>query len=194
MSTKFQKYLAAENGGGADLVANRASASGWETFKLWRVSDTSFNFRVFNKQFLGLENQGSGNKIAAVSNLPSNPKTFQIVRNSNDPNKIRIKASNVMFLQDENDPSVFRLNDKVANQLQGEYQLTNGYSPARAPQVMHNNWDTYITEDDFIFMSENGLTAVRIPIGWWIAQDPSPPKPFVGGSLAALDNAFTWTQ
>ncbi|XP_029145748.1 uncharacterized protein [Arachis hypogaea] len=156
MSTKFQKYLAAENGGGADLVANRASASGWETFKLWRVSDTSFNFRVFNKQFLGLENQGSGNKIAAVSNLPSNPKTFQIVRNSNDPNKIRIKASNVMFLQ--------------------------------------NNWDTYITEDDFIFMSENGLTAVRIPIGWWIAQDPSPPKPFVGGSLAALDNAFTWTQ
>ncbi|KAL1357871.1 hypothetical protein HN51_009723 [Arachis hypogaea] len=210
MSTKFQKYLAAENGGGADLVANRASASGWETFKLWRVSDTSFNFRVFNKQFLGLENQGSGNKIVAVSNSPSNPETFQIVRNSNDPNKIRIKASNGLFLQvqsetsvtadyagtnwDENDPSVFRLNDKVANQLQGEYQLTNGYGPARAPQVMHNHWDTYITEDDFRFMSENGLTAVRIPVGWWIAQDPNPPKPFVGGSLAALDNAFTWAQ
>ncbi|XLT46016.1 hypothetical protein HN873_038620 [Arachis hypogaea] len=58
-ATKFQKYLAAENGGGADLVANctSASASGWETFKLWWVSDTSFNFRVFNKQFLRMEKQ-----------------------------------------------------------------------------------------------------------------------------------------
>ncbi|MED6204061.1 hypothetical protein PIB30_005459 [Stylosanthes scabra] len=34
MSTKFQKYLTAENGGGADLVANSDSASGWETFKI----------------------------------------------------------------------------------------------------------------------------------------------------------------
>lgn len=59
---------------------------------------------------------------------------------------------------------------------------------------MQNHWNTYITEDDFRFMSENGLTAVRIPVGWWIAHDPTPPKPFVGGSLAALDNAFTWAQ
>ena len=43
-------------------------------------------------------------------------------------------------------------------------------------------------------MSSNGLTAVRIPVGWWIALDPTPPKPFVGGSLKALDNAFTWAQ
>ncbi|KAL5078400.1 hypothetical protein RYX36_017384 [Vicia faba] len=43
-------------------------------------------------------------------------------------------------------------------------------------------------------MSQNGLSAVRIPVGWWIAQDTNPPKPFVGGSLAALDNAFTWAQ
>jgi aryl-phospho-beta-D-glucosidase BglC (GH1 family) len=43
-------------------------------------------------------------------------------------------------------------------------------------------------------MSENSLNAVRIPVGWWIASDPTPPKPFVGGSLKALDNAFTWAQ
>lgn len=45
-----------------------------------------------------------------------------------------------------------------------------------------------------MFMSQNGLNAVRIPVGWWIAQDLNPPKPFVGGSLVALDNAFTWEQ
>ncbi|XP_021760641.1 probable glucan 1,3-beta-glucosidase A [Chenopodium quinoa] len=34
----------------------------------------------------------------------------------------------------------------------------------------------------------------RIPVGWWIPSDPTPPKPFVGGSLQTLDNAFTWAQ
>lgn len=207
MSTKFQKYLAADNGGGAGIVANRDSASGWETFPLWRVNDTYFNFRVFNKQFMGINNQGD-KKIVAVSNSPSNQETFQIIRNSGDPLKIRIKASNGLFWQvrsetlvtadyqgtswEESDPSVFRM--KIVRTLQGEYQLTNGYGPDRAPQVLRAHWSSYITEEDFIFMSQNGLNAVRIPVGWWIAQDPNPPKPFVGGSLAALDNAFTWAQ
>ncbi|RDX58273.1 exgA, partial [Mucuna pruriens] len=209
-STKLNKYLTSEDGGGAAVVANRDSASGWETFKLWRVSDSSFNLRVFDKKFVGLENQGSGNKIVAVSDSPSTPETFEIIRNSDDRYKIRIKASNGLFLQvqsetsvtadydgqnwEESDPSVFRMNIVPGTTLQGEYQLTNGYGPDRAPQVMRDHWSTYITEDDFRFMSENGLNAVRIPVGWWIAQDPNPPKPFVGGSLAALDNAFIWAQ
>lgn len=33
-STKFQKYLCAEDGGGTAIVANRGSPSGWETFKV----------------------------------------------------------------------------------------------------------------------------------------------------------------
>ncbi|KAG9143755.1 hypothetical protein Leryth_011418 [Lithospermum erythrorhizon] len=45
-------------------------------------------------------------------------------------------------------------------------------------------------EDDFKFISTNGLNAVRIPVGWWIASDPSPPEPYVSGSLETLDNAF----
>jgi hypothetical protein len=34
MSTNLQKYLSAENGGGATVVSNRSSASGWETFRV----------------------------------------------------------------------------------------------------------------------------------------------------------------
>lgn len=49
-------------------------------------------------------------------------------------------------------------------------------------------------EDDFKFFASSGLTAVRIPVGWWIASDPSPPAPYVGGSLQALDNAFRWAE
>ncbi|MCI30537.1 glucan 13-beta-glucosidase, partial [Trifolium medium] len=33
MSTKFHTFLTAEDGGGAAIVANRTSPSGWETFK-----------------------------------------------------------------------------------------------------------------------------------------------------------------
>ena len=35
---------------------------------------------------------------------------------------------------------------------------------------------------------------MRIPVGWWIAFDPNPPAPFIGGTLEALDNAFSWAQ
>jgi len=56
------------------------------------------------------------------------------------------------------------------------------------------HWSTFIVEDDFKFIASNGLNAVRIPVGWWIASDPTPPWPYVGGSLHALDNAFSWAQ
>jgi aryl-phospho-beta-D-glucosidase BglC (GH1 family) len=59
---------------------------------------------------------------------------------------------------------------------------------------LQNHWRTYIVEEDFRFISESGLTAVRIPVGWWIASDPSPPAPYVGGSLKTLDNAFKWAE
>lgn len=60
--------------------------------------------------------------------------------------------------------------------------------------MFQEHWGTFIVEDDFKFIAENGFNAVRIPVGWWIASDPTPPKPYVGGSLEALDKAFTWAQ
>lgn len=95
---------------------------------------------------------------------------------------------------EDSNPSVFSMTVLSDKTLRGEYQITNGYGPDRAPQVMQDHWNTYITDDDFRFLSSNGINAVRIPVGWWIAKDPSPPKPYVGGSLKALDNAFTWAE
>ncbi|XP_056163633.1 probable glucan 1,3-beta-glucosidase A isoform X1 [Syzygium oleosum] len=206
-STKLRKFLSAENGGGATIVANRDQASTWETFRVWRISDKKFNLRVFNEQFVGL--QGQGTTVVAVSGNPSTSETFDIIRNPNNPNQVRFQASNGMFLQvksltevtadysggsswDDTDPSVFEMN--VVGGLQGEYQITNGYGPSTAPKLLRDHWNNYITEQDFEFMVANGLTAVRIPVGWWIAYDPAPPMPFVGGSLNALDNAFTWAE
>ncbi|XP_057974066.1 probable glucan 1,3-beta-glucosidase A [Malania oleifera] len=205
------KYLSAESGGGTILVVNRTNASGWETFRLWRINETSFNLRVFNKQFVGVDDVAAGNEttVVAVATTPGISEVFQIVRNSEDSSRIRIKAPNGFFLQvksdvlvtadyngdgkwGDDDPSVFVM--KIAGALQGEFQVTNGYGPEKAPQVMREHWSTFIVEDDFKFIAENGLNTVRIPVGWWIASSPTPPWPYVGGSMEALDNAFSWAQ
>lgn len=205
-SVTVGKYLCAELGGGTIIVANRTAALGWETFKIWRINSTSFNFRVFNKEFVGVD--GSGN-VVAVENKPGFSETFEIVRKSDDPSRVRIKASNGFFLEvkteelvtannggnggwGDDDPSVFIM--KTSGKLEGEFQITNGYGPIIAPQVMREHWKTFIVEEDFKFIASNGLNAVRIPVGWWIASDPTPPKPYVGGSLHALDNAFLWAK
>ncbi|KAJ3673758.1 hypothetical protein LUZ60_005750 [Juncus effusus] len=207
-SVTQKMYLSAEQGGGTILVANRTRASGWETFKLWRINEHTFNFRVFNWQFVGLSSQGS--QVVATTTNPGKSEMFEIVRNSNDPNRIRIRASNGAFLQaktavsvtadytqestswGDDDPSVFEITN--VGKLQGEFQITNGYGTEKATPILRNHWNTYIVEKDFRFIANSGLNAVRIPVGWWIAYDSYPPFPFVGGSLQALDNAFTWAE
>uniref|UniRef100_A0A0E0B9N0 Uncharacterized protein n=1 Tax=Oryza glumipatula TaxID=40148 RepID=A0A0E0B9N0_9ORYZ len=199
-------YLAAENGGGSAIVANREKASGWETFKLWRINETTFNLRVFNNQFVSIGGNGA---VIATATVPGPNETFQIIRLDSDKSRMRIRAPNGKFLQvkamgsvtadhgastnwGNDDPSVFVVNNIYG--LQGEYQICNGYSAGNATEVLREHWNTFIVEDDFKFISSNGLNAVRIPVGWWIASDPNPPAPFVGGSLQALDNAFKWAE
>ncbi|KAL3504709.1 hypothetical protein ACH5RR_034550 [Cinchona calisaya] len=207
-SVTLGKYLAAETGGGTIMVANRTIASDWETFKLWRINETTYNFRVFNKQFVGLD-KTSGMNIVAVENTTGLSETFEIIRKSDDLNRVRIRASNGFFLQvkseelitadfqgnstwGDDDPSVFLIT--LVGRYEGEFQVTNGYGPVKAPEVMKEHWNTFIVEDDFKFVSSNGLNTVRIPVGWWIASDPTPPEPFVGGSLLILDKAFSWAE
>ncbi|XP_047045012.1 probable glucan 1,3-beta-glucosidase A [Lolium rigidum] len=204
-SVPWGVYFAAELGGGTVVVANRTQASGWETFKLWRINETTFNLRVFGGQFMGVDTDGA---VVATALSPGQSEAFQLVRNP-DKTRTRIMAPNGFFLQakkdgsmtadygqstswGDDDPSVFAVT-KVG-QLQGEYQICNGYGTSKATPVLKNHWRTYIVEEDFRFISESGLTAVRIPVGWWIASDPSPPAPYVGGSLKTLDNAFKWAE
>ncbi|KAJ0732935.1 putative glucan 1,3-beta-glucosidase [Helianthus annuus] len=206
-SKTIGKFLAAELGGGTIIVANRSSASGWETFRLWRINATSFHMRVFNKQFLGLDSTGI--KLVAIATDYKTSGVFEIIRKSDDPSLVRIKAPNGSFLQAktqdlvtadskgdgqwrDDDPSVFEMT--IAQTLQGEYQVTNGYGPSKAPQIMNDHWNTFIVENDFNFIATSGLNAVRIPVGWWTASDPTPPKPYVGGSLQYLDKAFLWAK
>ncbi|KAF8719432.1 hypothetical protein HU200_024145 [Digitaria exilis] len=207
-SLAWNANLTAEQGGGAAVVAvpdSQINAS-YATFKVWRIDETTINFRVLNKQFVGV---GSNGAVLATAAAPGQAETFKIVRNAGDKNRVRIRAPNGRFLQvkrdysvtadhgestswGDDDPSVFAMT-KVGD-MHGEFQLCNGYGTAKATPVLRNHWNTFIVEEDFKFIASNGLNAVRIPVGWWIASEPNPPAPFVGGSVYALDKAFKWAE
>lgn len=49
---------------------------------------------------------------------------------------------------------------------------------------------TFITERDFRWLSQNGINAVRIPIGYWVFEDDDP---YVA-SITYLDKAVKWAK
>ncbi|KAJ4714507.1 Glucan 1,3-beta-glucosidase [Melia azedarach] len=203
-SVTLQKYVCAEFGGGADVSVNRDAASLWETFTFWRVSESEFHFRTSEGQFLTCD--GEGFSVSATVKSPSTAETFEIERKNS---RIHIKTKSGAYLQatSENQltadyPGMPGWDDNaatfemtiVANNLHGDYQLANGYGHDRAKEVLKRHRNTFITIEDFNFLYRHGINTVRIPVGWWIAFDPDPPAPFIGGSLEALDNAFSWAQ
>ncbi len=69
-----------------------------------------------------------------------------------------------------------------------------------APERLRAHWNHFITREDFAWLAESGINAVRIPIGHWILGPPYPyhrtygenPHPFVEGGIDVLDRALEW--
>lgn len=204
-SVTLQKYITAENGGGMNVTVDRDIPLSWEIFRLWRVSESIFQLRTSQGQFLTCDNAGS--LVTATAESASVTETFYLERNSD--NRVHLKLKSGTYIQaskanqltadypgkpgwDDN-PATFEMTI-VANTLHGDYQLSNGYGYSRAKEVLKKHRNTFITIEDFYFLYKHGINTVRIPVGWWIAFDPDPPAPFIAGSLEALDNAFSWAQ
>lgn len=72
----------------------------------------------------------------------------------------------------------------------------------RAESMLRQHWETFITEDDFRWLSSVGINAVRIPVGHWILDGDYPDHwsykgiryPYVKGGLNILDRAFEWAE
>ncbi|GAB4847242.1 hypothetical protein Ancab_026283 [Ancistrocladus abbreviatus] len=204
-SVTLQKYVSAENGGGGNVTVDRDIPSSWETFRLWRVSAVEFQIRSFQGQFLTCD--GDGNSVSATTESPpSINETFYIER-LNNTDRVHIKLPTGAYLQAaiesqltadypgtpgwDYNAATFEM-IIVANNLHGDFQLANGYGHTKAQKVLEQHRNGFITVQDFYFLSRHGINTVRIPVGWWIAFDPDPPAPFIGGTLEALDNAFSW--
>ncbi|KMT08600.1 hypothetical protein BVRB_6g138800 isoform A [Beta vulgaris subsp. vulgaris] len=205
-SVTLQKYVSAENGGGSNVTVSRDIPSSWETFRLWRVSQMEFQLRSTQGQFWTCDFQGSS--VSATTEAPGTNETFYIER-LNNSSRIHIKLQSGIYLQaltesqltadyqgtpgwDDN-AATFEMTI-VSNNLHGDFQLAIGYGHAKAKKILEEHRSSFITIGDFYFLSRHGINAVRIPVGWWIAYDPDPPAPFIGGSLAALDDAFSWAE
>ncbi|XP_017219420.1 probable glucan 1,3-beta-glucosidase A isoform X1 [Daucus carota subsp. sativus] len=204
-SVTSQKYVSSENGGGMNISVDRDVPSLWETFTLWRISETKFQFRTFQGQFLTYD--AEGNFVSATAQSPSATETFYLERNID--NRVHIRNNRGTYLQAssinqltadypgnpgwEDNAATFQM-IIASNTLHGDYQLANGYGPDKAKEVLKTHRDGFVTEQDFDFLYRHGINTVRIPVGWWIASDPNPPAPFIGGTLDALDNAFSWAQ
>jgi glucan 1,3-beta-glucosidase len=72
----------------------------------------------------------------------------------------------------------------------------------RAAEKLRKHWDTFITRDDFAWLANVGINAVRIPVGHWIFGPDYPYHekyaphryPFVTGGTEVLDRAFDWAE
>ncbi|CAG7856868.1 glucan 1,3-beta-glucosidase [biofilm metagenome] len=67
---------------------------------------------------------------------------------------------------------------------------------------LKHHWQTFITRDDFAWLADVGINAVRIPVGHWILGSKYPyhrtygeeKYPFVEGGIEILDQAFDWAE
>jgi len=73
---------------------------------------------------------------------------------------------------------------------------------ANAEKALKKHWDAFITREDFVWLANVGINAVRIPLGHWIFGPDYPyhasygkyPYPYVQGGIAVLDRAFDWVE
>ncbi|KAI3980213.1 hypothetical protein MKX01_033354 [Papaver californicum] len=164
-SLKSYKYVCAEEGGSFRVVTvDMENTSGWETFRLWRVSQSEYHLRAFKGKFPFCTGQGAS--VTATSGSPSSKETFTIERSSNDPatsgNMLKVDYVGTPGF-DEGNVAIFVITFDDGP-LQREYQLSNGYGQEKAKQVLTEHRNNYITREDFHYLSQHSINTVRIPV------------------------------
>lgn len=100
----------------------------------------------------------------------------------------KIKGTNLgnwLVLEKWMQPEFFEGTD-----AEDEIWLGRKLSADELAKKMKQHRDTYVTEEDFAFIAENGFHLVRIPVPFFIFGD-RPPYP---GCVEYLDRAFDWAQ
>lgn len=71
-----------------------------------------------------------------------------------------------------------------------ERSLMLGLGPTEAKKRLETHRRSFVTEKDFLWLSQHGFNAVRVPVGYWVFEDQEPfisAKPF-------LDRAMQWAE
>lgn len=72
-----------------------------------------------------------------------------------------------------------------------EWHLCNELGKDQCLSTLNSHWSTFYTRDDFVEIQQAGLTAVRIPLGYW-AVDLLDYEPYVSGQYPYLIQAVQW--
>lgn len=114
--------------------------------------------------------------LAVDQPLPGNPMVPGVLRNNNGPVDGKFRGVNLgswLVLEKWMVPDVYRGTD-----ASDEYNLSlalGGQAKARLDQ----HRETFITAEDFKWIKNCGLNAVRLPVGYWALEAP---KPYVESS------------
>lgn len=73
---------------------------------------------------------------------------------------------------------------------------------AEATRRLQHHWNTFITRDDFVWLAQAGINAVRLPVGHWLFGKDYPYHssygearyPFVVGGLEIVDRMMAWAE
>ena len=114
-------------------------------------------------------------------------------------NPVRLRGVNLggwLVLEKWMTPSLFRGMDATD---ETSWCVESG---SDAAVRLNAHWDSFITKDDFKWIKERGLNAVRIPVGHWLLGQDYPyhsaygtsRTPFVTGGAEYLDRAMKWAE
>lgn len=67
-----------------------------------------------------------------------------------------------------------------------EYTLCQALGKEKAAALLKKHRETWITADDFKWLADHGINSVRLPVGYWVAEEN---PPFITG-LETMDWAF----
>ncbi|GJP30492.1 hypothetical protein CLOM_g15556 [Closterium sp. NIES-68] len=199
------KWVAAEGGGGDQLRANRDAASAWETFFLRRADHGAFFIRAGSGHFWSVDAESG--EVFANKEDEEEGEMFWVRHKLGEEGTVQLRAANGNWVQaledgrliadiDEDAPRwdttcTFTLS-KLAD-MGGEAQLMLALGREEATRRLQQHREEWAGEGDFEWMAKQGVNAVRIPVGWWVAVDPTPEE-FVEGALELLDKAMDWAH
>ncbi len=157
---KNNLFVAAANGGGSTCAADRAVASGWETFTVTELANNRVQLKTFDGHFLGIDGSSTSSLIATATKANS-WETFKVV---DVPQRRGVNAGSWfvperwMFEKWQCSELWAGTNDAVVKDL---YTLSKELGPEEISRRMKRHWSTWLTERDFAIMASQGINHVR---------------------------------
>lgn len=183
-AVKNNNFLSAEGGGGDVIVANRTSASGWETFEVTQLDGGRVQLQTFSGQWITVDGSLS-HQLVATGGSSQEGTTFTVIE---VPQHRGANLGAWMI------PEKWMFSDDstlwAGTDATDLYSLCTSLGQEEATRRLTEHRDTWFTESDFETMANNGVNHVRLPMAYWDVDPNSSPYTFGGQKYINL--ALDW--